>query len=267
MAFVNNYVPSPPTPRMLPNEELYGPTPYDINFAYPIHDSSLESDRLKLVPFIPAEHAAAYWDNMKDQVRDAYRYLPISLNTLPETLSYIELGVRRDPYTILFAVLDKTRPDPAHPRWAGSLAGLIGLYGSAHWHEHATAELGFVVVFPAFQRTHVARGMVGLMLRYALELPRAAPRPGLGLRRVQWTTHPENVRSMRLAQSAGLQLEGTIRWARVMGEGVVELAKLGREGDAGSGRFGRDSALLAVGGDDWEAGVRERAEDLINGMS
>ena len=49
MAYVNNYKPPAPTPTVLPESELYGPDPYDINFAYPLHLDTLESDSLKLV--------------------------------------------------------------------------------------------------------------------------------------------------------------------------------------------------------------------------
>ena len=80
--------------------------------------------------------------------------------------------MRRDPQVLLLAAFDKTRPDPEHPAWAGSLAGVIMLLGATP--THATTELAFVLVFPAFQRTHVSRNMVGLALRYALQLPTAA---------------------------------------------------------------------------------------------
>ena len=56
--YVNNYTQpagtgNPWIPRILPDAELYGPDPYDINFAFPLHAETLQSDRLKLVPFVP----------------------------------------------------------------------------------------------------------------------------------------------------------------------------------------------------------------------
>ncbi|KDN39671.1 hypothetical protein RSAG8_08699, partial [Rhizoctonia solani AG-8 WAC10335] len=50
MAFVNNYVPPPPkAPVTLPDPSK----PYDVNFCFPVSD--LETDRVKLTPFIAAE--------------------------------------------------------------------------------------------------------------------------------------------------------------------------------------------------------------------
>ncbi|OBZ73103.1 hypothetical protein A0H81_06744 [Grifola frondosa] len=205
MSFVNAYKP-PSTPSLLPllpESELYGPGPYDINFAYPLHAESLESARVKLTPFVPAEHASTYWAE-----------------------------VRRDPHAVLFAVIDKTRADPAHPHWGGSLAGVMGLYNTAP--QHLSTEIAFVVVFPAFQRTHVATNAVGLLLRYTLQLPHASP-PGLGFRRVQWAAHPANAASIGLAKRMGLKEEGVIRWMWVLPNSPEKEGNDVREGDAFSG--------------------------------
>ena len=50
--FVNNYAPTPEPP--LSESDLYGSTPYDLNFAYPLLPETLQTPRLKLVPFVPA---------------------------------------------------------------------------------------------------------------------------------------------------------------------------------------------------------------------
>ena len=109
----------------------------------------------------------------------------------------------------------------------------------------------FVVVFPAFQKTHVAKEMVALALRYLLALPTASP-PGLGLRRVAWSAHPGNAPSVGLAQRMGFRHEGTHRWVWVLPE---ELASAGEEctrKDQYEGRRGRHAAMLSVCWDDWE---------------
>ena len=72
MSYVNNYVQSPPAPP-LSESELYGPTPYDINFAYPLYEETLRSDGLKLVPFVPRVHAATYWAHVKDDLHTLFR--------------------------------------------------------------------------------------------------------------------------------------------------------------------------------------------------
>jgi hypothetical protein len=50
MAYVNNYVPPAPNPPVV----LPDPAePYDVNFCFPVKE--LETDRVKLVPFIVSE--------------------------------------------------------------------------------------------------------------------------------------------------------------------------------------------------------------------
>ena len=59
MSFVNAY--STPTPTPLRENDLYGPDPYDINFNFPVHVESLETERVRLTPFIPKVHTDAVW--------------------------------------------------------------------------------------------------------------------------------------------------------------------------------------------------------------
>ncbi|EJF61892.1 acyl-CoA N-acyltransferase [Dichomitus squalens LYAD-421 SS1] len=260
MAYVNNYTPPPPAPAVLPESELYGPEPYDINFAYPIHASTLESASLKLVPFVPAVHGAAYWAAVSPALASTFRYYPALLPTLADTLAFVERAVRQNPHATLFAALDKTRADAAHPEWAGALAGIAGLFNTAP--ANLATELGFVVVFPAFRGTHVAKHMVGVLLRYVLELPGARV-PGLGFRRVVWSAHPENAASIGLAERMGFRREGLLRWVWVLDDAVRETGKDARE-DAFKGKRGRDSVVLSVCWDDWEGGVRERVREVLD---
>ncbi|KAI0764859.1 acyl-CoA N-acyltransferase [Fomes fomentarius] len=265
MAFVNNHTPVEvgTFPKILPESELYGPTPYDINFAYPIHSDTLESDRIKLVPLVPAVHASTFWKHVNGREKELYRYYPQYLSTFSETLSVFELLMRRNPGNMLFAVLDKTRADPEHADWEGSLAGIVAVYNTVP--HNLTTEVGFVIVFPEFQKTHVAKSMVGVLLRYLLQLPTASP-PGLGFRRVQWQAHPDNVPSIRLAQRMGFKNEGVLRWMWVLPDELAEMGKTGREGDAfGVLKTGRDTAMLSLCWDDWEKGSRELVEATIRG--
>jgi len=57
MAYTNSYK-EPETPTLLPG--YFGPDPYDINWAFPLHEEALESERVKLTPFIPSLHAREY---------------------------------------------------------------------------------------------------------------------------------------------------------------------------------------------------------------
>jgi RimJ/RimL family protein N-acetyltransferase len=79
--------------------------------------------------------------------------------------------------------------------------------------------IGYVTIFPSFQRTYVTPNAVGILLRYYLELP-TAPWPGLGLRRVQWVAHTFNQPSYyNAAVRLGFCYEGTLRLHWVIPEG------------------------------------------------
>lgn len=174
----------------MPDFELYGPDPFDINFVWPIHPELLETERVKLVPFIPRLHADSFGAQV-ETAPDIFRYYSSAWPTLASFLAHHEHFFRRTPRNILFAVIDKTRPDLAHPEFGGSLAGTMALRGCDS--QNLAAEIAFVVVFPPFQRTHVASNAVGVLLRYCLDLPTAA-RSALGLRRVEWCAHVSTLR-------------------------------------------------------------------------
>ncbi|KAL7278291.1 hypothetical protein ACG7TL_008267 [Trametes sanguinea] len=257
MAFVNDYSPTPP-PK-LSESEIYGPTPYDINFAYPIHPETLANERTKLVPFVPAIHGETYWKHVGSRP-DIFRYYPFFFSTLADFLAWLELRIRRDPLNMLFAAIDKTRPDAKHEDWGGSMAGVIGMFNTSA--ENLATEAAYVVVFPEFRGTHVAKDMVGLLARYLLQLPSASP-PGIGFRRVKWSAHPRNAPSIGLAERMGFKREGTNRWLWVMPDDLAAEGTPGRVGDAFSGKTGRDSAVLALCWDDWESGGKERVDAVL----
>lgn len=246
MTFINSY--KPPAP---PNSGIQDP--YDINWAFPL-PPSLETTRVKLVPFIPSLHAQTFVDSTKDYP-ELFRRIPFAFSTLEGLLELVEIVVRNDPNAVLFAIIDKTKPNPTNDVLGGSLAGVIGLLQSSG--PNLSTEIGPVVVTPPFQRTHVSSNAIGILMRYCLELPGSG---GLGFRRVQWTTSPENPASIKVAEKMGFKIEGTLRWAWVMQEGKE--GKKSREGDPSTG-LGRDSVLLAVCWDDWEGGVRERVDRMI----
>ncbi|KAH9847760.1 acyl-CoA N-acyltransferase [Lenzites betulinus] len=257
MAYVNHYKPVP-TPT-IPAHELYGPEPYDINFLYPLHEKALENVRTKLVPFIPSVHAESYWKQAGSNTEN-FRYYPFLSTTLPEFLAWLEGYVRRDPYNILFAVIDKTRPDPEHPEWGGSFAAVVGMYHTSP--ANLATEIGYVIVFPDFRGTHVAKDMVGLLLRYQLELPSGSP-PGVGFRRVVWCAHPRNAPSIRLAEKMGFKSEGLLNWLWVLPEPLQAEGRPGRQGDTHSGKAGRDSIILSFCWDAWESGGKEHVEAIL----
>lgn len=129
--------------------------------------------------------------------------------------------------------------------------------------ENLSTEIGWVVILPAFQRTHVTSNAVGLLLHYALDTPEQG---GLRLRRVQWHANSVNEASRKVAERFGFRFEGILRWHRVFWNGV-------REGKVGNGRglprgadegdLGRDTAVYGLCWEDWEDGGREKVRALM----
>ena len=249
MSYVNSYKASD-SPALLP--AYYGPDPYDINWIMPLHQTTLESERVKVTPFIPSLHTQEYAEQTAPRP-ELHRWYPIDVSSLDKILTEVELRVRRDPTWILFAIIDKARE--------GKFAGLIGLINTSP--ANLSAEIGWILVFPAFQRTYVTSNAIGLVLHYCLELPSAPQRPGLGFRRIQWTAHPDNEASRRTAKRMGFREEGVLRWSWVLPEGYEGNGIAPREGDPKSSRLGRNSVVLSLCADDWENGGREHVEGLM----
>ncbi|KAF8490170.1 acyl-CoA N-acyltransferase [Russula emetica] len=250
MSFTNSYKAQDQLPS-----GYYGPDPYDINWMMPLHEATLESDRVKLTPFIPSLHARAYADQVKAHP-DLHRWYPFDLSTLDNILTQAETLVRRNPMAILFAVIDKARGD--------AFAGVIALLST--FPMNLTTEIGWVVIFPEFRRSYVTNNAIGLLLNYCLELPEPpSGRPrGLGFRRVQWMSHAANQPSLAAAKRIGFKEEGAMRWTFVMSEGAEGNGIPLRDGDPLSLRPGRHSAIFSFCADDWESGGREHVQQMID---
>ena len=261
MSFINSYAPPlPPTP--LDDKDLYGPEPYDINFVYHLDFPSLETDRVKLTPFIPRLHGDYFWSQIEPQVGTLFRYYPFTFTSKEDFLTIMERKIRQDPNNVLLSVIDKTKPDPEHPEFqGGSFAGLIGLINSVP--ANLVTEIGFVVVLPQFQRTHVASNAAGALLRYCLELP-SADVPGLGLRRVEWKAHSKNAPSARLAEKMGFTKEGLLKWQLVLSPALAKDANKPRDGDRWPNHYGRDSFLFSVTWEDWVNDVKDLVQKNID---
>lgn len=259
MSFTNSYTPPPPG-KPLSADELYGPDPYDVNFCYPLHFPSLETPRVKLTPFIPRIHGDYFWSQIESNL-DLFRYYPFSFADKEDFFTVLE-GFRRNPDRVLLAVIDKTKPDVEHPEFGGgSFAGLIGFLNSVP--ASLMTEIGFVVVLPAFQRTHVASNAAGAALKYCLELP-SADFSGLGLRRVEWKAHSRNLPSVRLAERMGFTKEGTLRWHMALPPVLAKDADKPRDGDKWPERHGRHTVVLGMTWEDWENGGRDVAQKNVD---
>ncbi|KAH8980074.1 acyl-CoA N-acyltransferase [Lactarius akahatsu] len=252
MAYINSYE-KPERSTLLPG--YFGPDPYDINWAFPLYEETLESERVTLTPFIPSLHAQEYAAQVGVRP-ELHRWFPLDLSSLDLLLTEVEVRVRRNPSWILFAIIDKAR--------GGAMAGVIGLINASP--ENLSAEIAWVLVFPAFQGTYVTSNAIGIMLQYAFELPSPGPggRRGLGFRRVQWTAHSANKPSHAAATRMGLKEEGVLHWSWVLHEGAEGHGIPLRTGDPLSPRPGRHSVLFALCADDWENGGREHVQRLID---
>ena len=124
------------------------------------------------------------------------------------------------------------------------------------------AEIAWIAVLPAYQRTHVASNAVGVLLKYCLESEHASP-PGLGLRRVQWVCHWRNVPSATIAERMGFKREALLRWDRVLPPGKEGNGIALRDGDRRPECAGRDTVVLGACWDDWEGGVDEKVKAVL----
>ncbi|CEL53631.1 hypothetical protein RSOLAG1IB_06486 [Rhizoctonia solani AG-1 IB] len=255
-SYINTYVPPLPKPTVI----LPDPSkPYDVNFCFPV--KALETDRVKLAPFIPHLHADAL-HNAIIASPETMRYMPFST---PDTLEGFEIFCeeffRRDPGRCLYVVLDKTKLAPKDEtdkeKVNNALMGTIGYINGSP--ELSTTEIAFVIVFPQYQRTHVNTHAVGLLMKYALDRPSEG---GLGLRRLQWQAHASNLPSPKAAERLGFKLEGIIRWQRPLPADRESSAPF--RSDDSLGLPGRHTAMLAVCWDDWENGGREYVQKLMD---
>jgi RimJ/RimL family protein N-acetyltransferase len=167
--------------------------------------------------------------------------------------------IQPNPACILFVVLSKSKsPSPAsepHESDNESFAGIVGLLNTSPM--NLSTEIGFIITFPPYQRSHVSSNAVGLLLHYLLDPPSSSSPPtppGLGLRRVQWQTNVQNTPSISLAKKMGMKWEADLKWDRVLPVGGGKPGNGRRKREGGEGR---DTATLAICWDDWEGGGRD----------
>ncbi|KAG9312449.1 acyl-CoA N-acyltransferase [Chiua virens] len=243
--------------------------PYDFNFDFPVRE--LENDRVRLSPFIPSQHAELFFQGSLSH-STLYQHLPFgpftSATDFVQQLIYDRIQLDRG--MILYAIIDKTKssrtPGSTDANIALSSADFAGIVGYLNGSPvHLKIEIGFVIVLPSFQRTHVTTNAVGLLLRYALDLPTATP-PGLGLRRVQWQASERNDASIRVAERMGFTKEGLLRWERMFpgDQGKAGNGEDIREGDPRAGTIGRHTVMLAMCWDDWGNGWRDQVAQLMD---
>ncbi|KAF9039307.1 acyl-CoA N-acyltransferase [Panaeolus papilionaceus] len=244
------------------SEELY-----DVNFCFPVPER-LESRRVALVPFIPKLHSKDFYD-LACSYPEVFNYLPFgpydTIKNFEQTL--VENRARKDPGWLLMIVFDKTKPAPSDKDaiYPGALAGCIALINTSA--PNLATEVGCIIIFPPFQRTHVTSNTIGLLLNFALNTS-DVQEGALGLRRVVWQANALNSASIRAAERMGFQREALLKWDRVLPPGK-ELIGAGngvalRAGDPKPDHSGRDTAILSISWEGWEEGGRERVNEIIN---
>ncbi|KAK0463860.1 acyl-CoA N-acyltransferase [Desarmillaria tabescens] len=220
-------------------------------FCFPI-PAVLESERVKLVRCVKlAVHTKLFITAYSDV--SLYDFIPLGpYKDKEEFIASLGEMVEGNDGMTMFAVYDKTRTKEEE-----GYAGLVGYVDSSA--QDLVTEI-FVIIAPAFHRTHVTSNAIGILLKYALDLPGG----GLGLRRVVWQASVANTASIRTAERMGFRREGVLRWHRAWPEAKSRGANgiRVRKGDPREEAFplGRDTVVLSICWDDWEGGVRAHVE-------
>ncbi|CRG85958.1 hypothetical protein PISL3812_02961 [Talaromyces islandicus] len=212
----------------------------------------LENDLVALEIFDPSVHAAQFVEALPHL--STYLILPTIKSEADFMNELYNKYIQSMPDTCLYAIINKvtaqeeTEIETGKGKGKGQYAGVISL--NATNPTNAVTEIG-VMIFPAWQRTHVATNAIGLLLQYTLDPPSAG---GLGLRRVEWKCHAGNEASRKTAARMGFELEGILRWDRVFPGGAVVLpvdALEKRNGTTGEVP-GRHTAIYSIVWDEWE---------------
>ncbi|KAH2490276.1 hypothetical protein KXV28_005383 [Aspergillus fumigatus] len=195
------------------------------NFYFPLDLSKLEDDRLRLVPFDSNfEELSATYVELSSETPEVFQYLPYGPFESQEAYDqWYSNRIRPTKESIIFAIILKAgivrKRKPGSDQFEelkvedGTFAGTTGLIRADP--ANSVVEVGNVVILPRFHRTFVGTAAHTLLLTHMLD----PPPNGLHLRRVQWQAFSDNQASIAAAQRLGFQLEGIIRWQRVLPEG------------------------------------------------
>ncbi|KAK4870250.1 hypothetical protein LT330_005304 [Penicillium expansum] len=230
--------------------------------VFPFHVGEASNERIKLIPFNPEQHCETFF-RQSSPYPELYKHLPIlppasaaELKSLFYNTPTNHILSFANPESFAFAIIDKTRP-PSLEDPEGELAGTVSFIRTSP--TNLCTEIGFIVILPPYQRTHVATNTVGLALQLAFE---STENGGLGLRRVHWSASTMNLASSRLAQRMGFEKVGIIPWHMRFIKGKIN-GKIGhgRELPPGSDPddLWRDTLSLTLGWDRWENAAREMA--------
>ncbi|KAJ5797851.1 uncharacterized protein N7503_007147 [Penicillium pulvis] len=233
--------------------------PKTSTFYFPTHDIS--NDRIKLTPFNPDHHGPTFIHHAS-KAPEIFSHMSINpWNSLSDLQSAFYDSHDRhilsyaNPESFAYAIIDKTKP-PSSDDAEGELAGTISYIKTSP--THLSTELGFVVVLPPYQRSHVAANAVGLLLLNAF-----AAKEEAGL---DWggTMNPGSV---RLAEKMEFERIGVTKWHMRFNKGAIN-------GKVGHGRglppgsdpedLWRDTVELSLSWEDWLGGGEEKARSVMD---
>ncbi|KAJ5290970.1 Acyl-CoA N-acyltransferase [Penicillium angulare] len=229
--------------------------------VFPFPTRELANERIKLVPFNPDHHGGTFFRHITPALFENMSIGP--WKSISEFKSAFHNGPDRhilsfdNPESFAFAIIDKTRP-PSSDDIDGELAGAISYINTSA--TNLCTEIGFVVVLPPYQRSHVAINAAGLMVQNVFESP---DNGGLGLCRAHWKASTDNPASSRLAEKVGFEKIGVTKWHMRFPKGAIK-------GKIGNGRglppgsdpedVWRDSVELTLSWEDWQNGAAEKAK-------
>jgi RimJ/RimL family protein N-acetyltransferase len=191
---------------------------------------------------------------------EIYTYLALpTMNTPEELNSFYDIHFRNSSSMCLYAVFNKPKSsvgDQTSEQSDETYAGILSLNDTSV--TEASTEIG-VITFPAYQRSHVTNNALGLLLLWLLDPPSAG---GLGLRRVVWKASANNAISRRVAERAGFELEGILRWVRLARAGGLDVNKLEERNGTTGEKMGQHTAVYSIVWDEWE----EKREGVVQLM-
>ncbi|KAJ3920392.1 hypothetical protein F5877DRAFT_65804 [Lentinula edodes] len=240
----------------------------DNNFCFPIPDI-LATEKLELVPFavetspvIPSRYIPPYaTDLIQGLDESSWIHVPVGPYSSPDEFveKFWNERIRPNHGSYLFVALNKPSTTNSGEVIKPTVAGMAGYVNTDT--ENLCTEM-YIFVLPQFRHTHVASHTVGLLLRYALNLPNEG---GLGLRRVGWSANVTNMASIRLAMKMGMKVEGVQNWTAVLPMNKMEAGngRALRKGDPRAEFPGRDSTLLAICWDDWDKEGKKNVENIL----
>ncbi|KAJ5708505.1 Acyl-CoA N-acyltransferase [Penicillium malachiteum] len=217
-------------------------------FYFPTREIS--NDRIKLVPFNPAHHGQSFHQHSPAQLFANMSMGP--WKTVQDLESAFYDGHDRQ-------ILSFDNPESFAD---GELAGKISYINTSV--ANLSAELGFVVVLPPYQRSHVAVNAAELMLQNAFD---SRDNGGLDLYRVHWKASTSNPASSHLAEKLGFKtVVGVTKWHMRFPKGATK-------GKVGNGRalppgsdpddIWRDTVELSMSWEDWQNGARDKTQTAM----